>query len=48
MLVEDCDLLVGDIDSGGCHIKLFPRTFVVRDACVTNADGIWLTKHVWL
>ncbi|MBZ0284068.1 MAG: hypothetical protein K8L97_25230, partial [Anaerolineae bacterium] len=26
----------------------FPRTFIVRDACVTNAQSIWLTKHVYL
>src|SRR5262249_59244024 len=26
----------------------FPRTFVVFDACVTNADRIWLFKYVWL
>jgi hypothetical protein len=26
----------------------FPRPFVVRDACVTNAGCVWLAKHIWL
>ena len=26
----------------------FPRGFVVRDACVTNAHAIWLGKHFYL
>jgi len=29
-------------------VDYFPRTFIVRDACVTNARSIWLTKHVYL
>jgi hypothetical protein len=26
----------------------FPRAFVVTDACVTNASGIWFGKHFYL
>ena len=26
----------------------FPRTFVVTDACLTNAPSIWLSKHFYL
>ncbi|HTB72740.1 MAG TPA: hypothetical protein VK762_05835 [Polyangiaceae bacterium] len=26
----------------------FPRNFILGDACVTNANGIWLEKHLWL
>jgi hypothetical protein len=26
----------------------FPRTFVIRDACVINAPTIWVCEHVWL
>jgi hypothetical protein len=26
----------------------FPRTFVIRDACVLNAPTIWVCRHVWL
>jgi hypothetical protein len=26
----------------------FPRNFILCDACVTNANSIWLEKHLWL
>jgi hypothetical protein len=26
----------------------FPRPFIVTDACITNAPGIWLGKHFYL
>ncbi len=26
----------------------FPRPFVVTDACITNAPGIWFSKHFYL
>jgi hypothetical protein len=28
--------------------EYFPRVFTVTDACVTNADGIWMGKHFYL
>jgi hypothetical protein len=28
--------------------KRFPIVFTIEDACMTNCDGIWLSKHVYL
>ncbi len=33
--------------TNGLPTDFFPRTFVVEDACVTNADSVWLNKHVY-
>lgn len=32
----------------GLPPQFWPHDFVVEDACVTNAKGVWLAKHVYL
>jgi hypothetical protein len=34
--------LIGELPDG-----YFPRTFAVKDACVTNADFVWFHKHFY-
>lgn len=46
--------MILDVDEAKHQLRLsllpdyLPKTFVVRDACVTNAPAIWASKHFYL
>ena len=32
----------------GLPTNFFPRTFIIEDACISNAKDVWLSKHFYL